>query len=222
GQQGKLTGSSITFRGFQQTLDEISPTNFLNPVSAPRMEVAIRQNFLEGFGVKLNNRGIRIADINRAAARESFRSLLLDMVVTVLNLYWDYVGARDQLKLRQRALSITEKFLADTNYEISVGALAGVERPRAEAEVASRRQDVVIAQNTVRQRAIVLKEALSHTQDPALEAAEIIPTDRIATPPEDETLPPLRDLVKSAIAKRPDVALARYNDQTSEMNLAGT
>ena len=105
------------------------------------------------------------------------------MVVTVLNLYWDYVGARDQLKLRQRALAITEKFLADTKYEISVGALAGVELPRAEAEVASRRQDVVIAQNTVRQRAIVLKDALSHTQDPALEAAEIIPTDRMALPP---------------------------------------
>ena len=134
-------------------------------------DVHLRQNFLQGFGVKLNNRGIRIADINRAAARESFRSLLLDMVVTVLNLYWDYVGARDQLKLRQRALAVTEKFLADTNYEISIGALAGVERPRAEAEVASRRQDVVIAENTMRQRAILLKDALSHTQDPALEAA---------------------------------------------------
>jgi outer membrane protein len=221
-QQGTLTGGNITFRGYQQTLDENSPTNFLNPVSAPRMEVAIRQNFLEGFGVKLNNRGIRIADINRATARESFRSLLLDMVVTVLNLYWDYVGAREELKLRERALAITEKFLADTKYEISVGALAGVERPRAEAEVASRRQDVVIAQNTVRQRAILLKDALTHTQDAALESAEIIPTDSLALPPEDETLPPLRELVKSALARRPDVAVAKYNDQTSEINLAGT
>jgi outer membrane protein len=221
-QQGTLTGGNILFRGFQQYLDENSPTNFLNPVSAPRMELTIRQNFLQGFGVKLNNRGIRIADINRAAARESFRSLLLDMVVTVLNLYWDYVGARDQLKLRQRALAVTEKFLADTNYEISIGALAGVERPRAEAEVASRRQDVVIAENTMRQRAILLKDALSHTQDPALEAAEIIPTDSMALPPEDETLPPLRELVNSAMAKRPDVAVAKYNDQTAEMNLAGT
>jgi outer membrane protein len=221
-QQGTLTGGNILFRGFQQYLDENSPTNFLNPVSAPRMELTVRQNFLQGFGVKLNNRGIRIADINRAAARESFRSLLLDMTVTVLNLYWDYVGARDELKLRQHALAITEKFLADTKYEISVGALAGVERPRAEAEVASRRQDVVIAENTMRQRAILLKDALSHTHDPALEAAEIIPTDNMALPPADETLPPLRELVKSALARRPDVAFAKFNDQTAEMNLAGT
>ena len=41
-------------------------------------------------------------------------------------------------------------------------------------------------------------------------------------PPEDETLPPLRDLVNRALAKRPDVAVAKYLDQTNQMNLIGT
>jgi outer membrane protein TolC len=132
------------------------------------------------------------------------------------------VGARDQLKLRERAFAITEKFRDDTKYEISVGALSGVELPRAEAEVASRRQDVVIARNNMTQRAILLKEAISHTEDPALEAAEIIPTDRMPEPPEDESLPALREMVKTALAKRPDVAVAKLGDQTTEMNLAGT
>jgi outer membrane protein len=221
-QQGTLLGGNITARGFDQYLDENAPTNLLNPTNAPRGELTIRQNFLQGFGVSLNNRGIRIADINRVAARESFRAQLLDVVVQVLNLYWDYATAREELKVRERALEITQKFLADTKYEISVGALAGVELPRTEAEVANRRQDVVIAQNTARQRAILLKEALSHTEDPALEAAEIIPTSSLATPPEEETLPPLRELVKRAMAKRPDVAVSRFRDQTDEINLAGT
>jgi outer membrane protein len=221
-QQGTLLGGNITARGFDQYLDENAPTNLLNPTNAPRGELTIRQNFLQGFGVSLNNRGIRIADINRVAARESFRAQLLDVVVQVLNLYWDYATAREELKVRERALEITQKFLADTKYEISVGALAGVELPRTEAEVANRRQDVVIAQNTARQRAILLKEALSHTEDPALEGAEIIPTSSLATPPEDETLPPLRELVKRAMAKRPDVAVSRFRDQTDEINLAGT
>jgi outer membrane protein TolC len=221
-QQGTLTGGTVTVRGYTQYLEENAPTNILNPVSAPRVELSLRQNLLQGFGVALNNRGIRIADINRAASKESFRSQLLNLVVNVLNLYWDYVGARDQLKLRERSLAITEKFRDDTKYEISIGALAGVDLPRAEAEVANRRQDVVIAQNTMRQRAILLKEAISHTEDAALESAEIIPTDRMSDPPEDESLPPLRELVKTALAKRPDVAVAKFSDQTSEINLAGT
>jgi outer membrane protein len=221
-QQGTLTGGNVQFRGYSQYLDENSPTSNINPVSAARMEVTVRQNLLQGFGVALNNRGIRIADINRVASREQFRSQLFDLVVNVLNVYWDYVGARDELKMRERALQITEKFRDDTKYEISVGALAGVELPRAEAEVASRRQDVVIGQNTVRQRAIILKEAISHTEDPALEAAEIIPTDAMPAPPEDEPIPALRELVRTALTKRPDVAVAKYRQQTNEMNLAGT
>ena len=45
--------------------------------------------------------------------------------------------------------------------------------------------------------------------------------DRIGIPESDD-LPALRDLVATAMAKRPDVAVARYRDQTSEINLAGT
>lgn len=221
-QQGTLLGGNVTLRGYDQYFSENSPSNLLNPINAPRAELIIRQNFLQGFGIALNNRGIRIADINRAAAREAFRAQLLDLVVQVLNLYWDYASAREELKIRERSYAITQKFLEDTKYEISVGALAGVELPRTEAEVANRRQDVVIAQNTARQRAISLKEALSHTEDPALEAAEIVPTSQMALPPEDETLPPLREMVKRAMAGRPDVAVAKFNDQTSEINLIGT
>src|SRR5689334_1607319 len=113
-QQGTLIGGNVTVRGYDQYLDENAPTNFLNPTNAPRAELTIRQNFLQGFGVALNNRGIRIADVNRASARESFRAQLLNLVVNVLNLYWDYVAARDELKLRDRALAITEKFRDDT------------------------------------------------------------------------------------------------------------
>lgn len=220
-QQGLLTGGYLQYRNYEQHLAENSPSNILNPVSAPRMDFVFRQNFLQGFGTRLNSRGIRIAAVNINASREAFRAQLLNMASTVLNLYWDYVSASDELKLREHALAITEKFRDDTKYEISVGAIAGVELPRAEAEVASRRQDVVIAQANLRQRAVLLKDALSHREDPALEAAEIIPLDRIEVP-EAESLPPLRELVATALAKRPDVAVSKFRAETDEMNLAGT
>jgi outer membrane protein len=35
-------------------------------------------------------------------------------------------------------------------------------------------------------------------------------------------LPPLRELVATAMTKRPDVAVSKYRDQTDEINLAGT
>jgi outer membrane protein TolC len=96
-----------------------------------------------------------------------------------------------------------------------------VELPRAQAEAASRRQDAIVAQYNVRQREGLLKDAITRTVDPEIEAAEIVTLDRIEVP-ETEDFPPLRQLVATAMEKRPDVAVAKFRDQTQEISLAGT
>jgi outer membrane protein len=221
-QQGLLSGGILQYTNYEQYLKENAPSDLLDPQMGSYMALVYQQPLLQGFGFRLNDRGIRIAQINTVASREMFRSQLVNLVVSVTNLYWQYASSRDELKLRQRALDITQKFREDTQYEISVGALAGVELPRAEAEVSSRRQDLTIAQATMRQFATQLKEALSHTEDPALEAAEIIPLDHMDVPEAEEELPPLRQLLAGAMEHRPDVAIAKFRDQTDAINLAGT
>jgi outer membrane protein TolC len=219
--QGLLTGGQVQFRDYQQHFQENSPGDFVNPVAATHMDISLRQPLLQGFGIGLNSRTIRISQINVTAAREQFRSQLLDLVASVLNLYWDLVAANVELQARQQALEITQKFFDDTKKEIAAEAIPAIQLPRAEAEVATRRQEVRIAQANVRQQEILLKEAVSHTEDPVLEAASIITVDRLEVPDADD-LPPLRLLVASALGKRPDVAVAKYRDQTDEINLAGT
>ncbi len=219
--QGLLTGGSLQYRDSEQYLKENSPSDDLNPVTAPRMDLIIRQPFLQGFGIKLNSRGIDIARLNTTASREVFRSSLLDLVANVLNLYWGLVSANDELKAREHALDFTQKFYEDTQKEIAAGAFPRVELPRAQAELTRRRQDVVIARQNVSLQAVSMKAVLSRTEDPALEAAAIIPLDQIHVPDADD-LPPLRQLVLTAMAKRPDVAVSKVRDQTAEMSLSGT
>lgn len=219
--QGFLTGGQMQFREYQQTFRENAPTDFINPSSSVRMDLIYRQPLLQGFGVRLNDRTIRIAKINTALAREQFRSQLLDLVTSVLNLYYTLVAANDELRAREHALAIAGKFLDDTKKEIAAEAIPAIQLPRAEAEVSMRRQELLIAQANVRQQEILLKEAVSHTEDPRLEAAGVVLVDRIEVSDSDD-LPPLRELLATAMAKRPDVAVSRYRDQTTEINLAGT
>jgi outer membrane protein TolC len=211
-QMGLLTGGVVQFRNYEQSLSENSPSDSLNPAVGPHMDIAVQQNLLQGFGVRLNDRSIRISAINVTASRESFRSQLLDMVAGVLNLYWDVVSANDELKARQQSEQNAQKFFEDTKKEIAAGSLPRVELPRAQAE---------IAVATLRQREATLKESLVRTMDPAVEAAEIVPLDRIEIPATDD-LPALRQLVSTAMVKRPDVAVSNFRDQTSEMALLGT
>jgi outer membrane protein len=220
-QQGLLTGGTVQFQNFQQALTENSPSNQLNPAVGPHMDLVMRQNLLQGFGTKLNNRGIRIASINTPASREQFRSQLTDLVTNVINRYWDLAAITDELTARRRTFENAQKFLDDTRKEIAAGALPRVQLPRAEAEVATRTQEVVIAEANIQLRSNALKDLLTRTYDAALDAAGIITVDRIEVPETDD-LPPLRTLVETAMKKRPDVAVARFRDQTGEINLAGT
>lgn len=219
--QGLITGGQIQFRDYQQHFRENAPGDFVNPVAATHMDITVKQPLLQGFGIGLNNRTIRISQINVTAAREQFRSQMLDLVASVLNLYWNLVAANEELKARQQALEITQKFFDDTKKEIAAEAIPAIQLPRAQAELATSRQDLLIAQANVRQQEILLKEALSHTEDPILEAASIVTMDRIEIPDADD-LPPLRQLVATALTKRPDVAVTKYRAQTDQINLAGT
>jgi outer membrane protein len=219
--QGLITGGQLQYREYQQTFSENAPGDFVNPSSEARMDLIYRQPLLQSFGTQLNGRTIRISRINTTAAREQFRSRLLDLVSSVLNLYWNLVAANDELRARQRAFEIAEKFLDDTGKEIAAEAIPAIHLPRAQAEVSSSRQEMLIAQANVRQQEILLKEAISHTEDPRLESAGIVLVDRIEVPDTDD-LPPLRELLATAMAKRPDVAVTRFRDQTAALNLAGT
>ena len=219
--QGLSTGGQVQLRDYQQHFAENAPGDFINPVAATHMDLSLRQPLLQGFGRALNNRTILVSQINVIAAREQFRSQLLDLVVSVQNLYWNLVAANTELRARRESLAITQKFYDDTKKEIAAAAIPAVQLPRAEAELAQRRQEMQIAQANVRQQEIQLKEAISHTEDPALEAASIVTLDPIEVPDHDE-LPPLRDLVATAMKKRPDVAVTRYRAQTDELNLLGT
>ncbi|HLJ18151.1 MAG TPA: TolC family protein [Bryobacteraceae bacterium] len=222
-QQGVITGGYVQVAANETYQRENAPTDVLNPSVVPIVQLYIRHQFLQGFGAAVNSRYIRVAQKNIGLARETFRSQLLNLVAHVLNLYWDLVSADDELKVRQHSLDIAQKFYEDTKKEIELGTVAKFEIYPAEAEVETRRREIAITQASVAQQEISLKNALSRNglEDPLLDAAAVVPLDRVEVP-KQENLPPLRQLVAVAMAKRPDVAMAKINSETAEISALGT
>jgi outer membrane protein len=219
--QGLDTGGSVTFRNYYYRDNENAPGDTLNPSFGPYLRVLAQQPLLQGYGVALNTRRIRVARNNIVAARETFRGQLLTLVSSVVNLYWGLVSANEELRMRRHGLDVTQKFLDDTRTEINAGGLPRVELPRAEAEVANRRQDVVIAESNVRLQEASLKDQLVRREDPAIDAAPIVCLDAIEVPAEED-LPSLKELVATAMAKRPDVAVAKITDHNAAISAIGT
>jgi outer membrane protein len=221
--QGLISGGIVQIAANESYLKENTPTDYLNPSVAPVVQAYITHQFLQGFGVGVNSRFIRVAEKAIGAARETFRSQLLNVVVSVVNLYWDLVTYNADLKVRQRALEEAQKVVDDTRKQIELGAVPRADIYAAESQLSVRSQDLAISRATVAQQENILKDALSRNglADPLLDAAEIVPLDSIHVPDQDE-LPPLRDLVARALANRPDVALAKIGDETAEISALGT
>jgi outer membrane protein TolC len=222
-QEGFLSGGYAQVATNESYLKENSPSDFLNPSVEPVVNIYLRHNFLQGFGTGVNSRFIRVAQKNLQGAQETFRSQLLNLVSNVLNLYWDLVTDDNDLAVRQRAVDQAQKFYDDTRKQIELGVIPRFEASRAQSGLSNSRQLLDIAQATAQQQENLLKNALSRNglEDPLLDAAQVVTLDRIEIP-EQDNLPALRDLVAKALANRPDFALAKINDETSEISALGT
>ena len=99
-----------------------------------------------------------------------------------------------------------------------MGAIPAVDQIRAKSALALQEQALAVALNAAEQRENALKDALSwHGQaDPALAAAHIIAVDPLEVPKTDD-LPPLGELLATAMNRRPDVADAKLRAELAEM-----
>ena len=222
-QQGLLSGGYVQMAQNDSWLKQNAPTDVLNPSIAGVAQIYVRHNFLNSFGVAVNSRFIRVAEQNVTGARETFRSQLLNLIANVLNLYWDLVADDEFLKVRQRALDSAQKLYDDTQSQIRLGTLAGFQIYKARADLSTRKRELGIALADVHLQENLLKNALIRDDlaDPLLDSAEVVPLDHIDVPEKDD-LPPLRQLVAVAMAKRPDVALTKLSIENSKTLALGT
>ena len=216
--QGLLSGGTVRMTYNGAYLNESAPTDVLNPTSSASLGVVIGHNLLKGFGERVNGRFIRAARRRAANSDRGFEMRLMAAVADVLNRYWDLSVASDDVKYKRRNRDIAREFDEATQKEIAVGAVPAVDRIRAKSALALQEQALAVALNAAEQRENALKDALSwHGQaDPALAAAHIIAVDTLAVPETDD-LPPLRELLATAMHRRPDVANAKLAAELAEM-----
>jgi outer membrane protein TolC len=216
--QGLLSGGTVRMSYTGAYLNESAPTDVLNPTSSASLGVTIGHNLLKGFGERVNGRFIRAAKRRAANSDRGFEMRLMAVVANALDRYWDLSVASEDVKYKRRNRDIAREFDEATRKEIAVGAIPAVDQVRAKSALALQEQALAVALNAVEQRENALKDALSwHGQeDPALAAAHIIAVDPLEVPETDD-LPPLAELLATAMNRRPDVADAKLRAELAEM-----
>jgi outer membrane protein TolC len=125
--------------------------------------------------------------------------------------------------VKRQTLESAQRLLKDNTSQVEAGTLAPIEQTRAQAEVSAAQQDMITSEGFVLQQELLLKTVLTHrgTADPLLSSARIVPTTSITIPPNDESRP-VDELIKEAMANRPEVNAATLEIQGGNINLEGS
>jgi len=221
-QQGFVYGGSASVSYTDHYQNENAPTDVTNPSVFPTLSISIQQNLLQGFGVAVNTKDIRVAKINVGISDLNFKTQVMRTVSSVLGSYYALVADHEDLRAKRGALATARNFLDETGRRLELGAAAPLDVTTAKNQVAIAEQAEVNSLAAIRQQELQLKGLISRTGlgDPLVESAQIVPLDHLAIPAEDD-LPPVKDLVKKALANRPDLEAEKENLNATEVsNLA--
>ncbi len=193
-----------------------------NPYQSGDLDLQVTQNLLQGFGSAVNGRNIRVQRNNVKVSNLQFKQQVITTVSAALNLYWDLVSFNEDVRARQQEVTTAQQLLDDNKRQVQIGALAEIEITRAEAQLYSSQQDLVVSQTNLQQQEIILKNALCRNGISAagLENVHVVPLDKIQIPASDDVRP-LPELVDEALGKRTEIVTARINIESNEMNLVG-
>lgn len=221
--QSFLTGTSaqLTFLSARNRFN--TPAFDLNPFTSGYLDLQVTQNLLQGFGISVNNRNIRIAKNNLKGSELWLKVQVITTVSSVLNLYWDLVSFNEDLRIKQDAVNTAQQLYEGNQKQVELGTLPAIEATRAAAEVSAAKEALLIAQTNVAQQETVLKNALSRNGivNPVLDEVHIVPLDQIAVP-KKEDLKPAPELIKLALDQRPEIAKAKIDIESRLINLGGS
>lgn len=209
--QGFATGTNLSVGYNNNRLSSTSPGTVVSPALNLNFRGTLTQHLLQGLGWNLNTRNIRIAKNNREITDVSFRQQIIATVVQIQNIYWDLVNAYEDVKVKQESVALAEKTLADNRKQVEIGTLAPIEVVRAQSDLASRNQDLIISQTTLQYQQLLMKNAISRNlTDTSLTAAPVIPTDSMSIPANEQVVP-IDDLINEALSHRPELASSRID-----------
>jgi outer membrane protein len=220
--QGFSTGTTLNVFWDNTRSSSTSPFTLFDPSIQSTIGISFSQQLLQGFGRDVTRRNILIAENNRKIADLAFAQQAITTVTNTITAYWELVYARQNVQVQQQAVTVSNKLYNDNKKQLEIGTMAPLDVTRAESELATNTQNLIVAQTTQLQDELVLKNFIS--KDPTasnLIDVEIIPTDK-PDAPQSIQLEPFANAVKEAIVKRPDVQEQIMNVKNGQIDVKAT
>ncbi|NIA14426.1 MAG: TolC family protein [Nitrospiraceae bacterium] len=186
------------------------------------LTLTLSQPLLRGRSAKANLANIRIAKLSRQVSDLTVLQTVMTTISEVIKAYWDLVGARENLRVREESLANAERLLEITQKQLAIGTVAAIEVLQSKAGVAVRQSDLISARSSVSDAEDLLKQLLNLRDGDIFSARQILPTDRPKVAEFDlEAIrlsdEELKDRIDMALETRPEMLIAKLEIDTSQI-----
>lgn len=196
--------------------------NLYNPDVQSALTVTITQPLLRGFGVLPNTRLIIESTRNIKVGMSQLEQQVMATTTQVSNDYWELVYARENVKVEEAAVGVSQQLFDENSRRLQIGTLSSLDVLTAQSQVASDKQALVQAQSVqLQDETTLLNDITRDPLDTPLLHAEIIPTTMISTPDTGENLR-IEDAVEEAWQKRPELQQASLNLENAGTDVKAT
>jgi len=186
-----------------------------NPAYTGGAVLTLTQNLLRNAGIELTKTFITIAQNNATVEEHVFRDRVLTVLATVEQTYWEAVFANENLKVAEAALKAAQELLASNRAKAKAGVMSIVDVLQAEAAVASRVEQVIVAEKAIRDQEDQLRRLLNPAEEDLRQDIRLTLLDQPAVALEPISL---QEAIDIAIERRPEIVQAKKNMDTSDLN----
>ena len=216
--QNLITGGNVdlNYSPARSTVNQNLATGFLfNPAYTGGLALTLTQPLLRNAGIDITKTFIKVAQNNADVEQHVFRDRVLTVLATVEQTYWELVFANENLKVAQAALKAAEELLATNRAKTKAGVMSIVDVLQAEAAVASRVEQVLVAEKSIRDQEDQLRRMLNPGEEDLRQDVRLTPTDAPVVVLEPLSL---QEAIDTAIDQRPEIVQAKKNVESGDLN----
>ena len=216
--QNLITGGNVdlNYSPARTNVNQNVATGFLfNPAYTGGLALTLTQPLLRNAGIDITKTFIKVAQNNATVEQHVFRDRVLTVLATVEQTYWELVFSNENLKVAQAALKAAEELLSTNRAKTKAGVMSIVDVLQAEAAVASRVEQVLVAEKSIRDQEDQLRRLLNPGEEDLRQDVRLTPTDAPVVVLEPLSL---QEAIDTAIEQRPEIVQAKKNLESGELN----
>lgn len=194
--QKLVTGATVQLGTGLNRNENNSTNSTLNPYYSSQTGLRVTQPLLAGGGVDINLAPVAIALSSHRQSKYELRKSILDLIADTEIAYWNLAANYELKTLRETSVQLAQAMLEENRERARIGLATHAEVLEAEAYLAARLENIILAQQAIDNAEDNLRELLGSL---AFESSDVLRPQPL--PQKDPGLPKFQEVVRKALSQ---------------------